>query len=138
MPSLKEPSSQDLDQTADQVEGLMRKRPDLEEQLRPLKQHLVEMKVALSELEELREEHIRGNITEDAYFVRRKKLKTDYMLARQSISEHTISYLLGQVTEPNEKSRLQKLKDAISSNKEFVLFILNVASTIFKTVSGTS
>jgi hypothetical protein len=138
MPSLQEPSPKDLDQTADQLEGLMRKRLDLEEQLRSLKRHLVEMRVALSELEELREEHTRGNITEDAYFVRRKKLKTDYMLARESISENTISYLLNQVTEPNEKSRLQRLKDAVSSNKEFVLLILDVVSTILKKVSGSS
>jgi len=138
MSSLQEPSPKDLDQTADQLEGLMRKRLDLEEQLRPLKRHLVEMRVALSELEELREEHTRGNITEDAYFVRRKKLKTDYMLARESISENIIIYLLNQVTEPNEKSRLQRLKDAVSSNKEFVLLILDIVSTVLKKASGSS
>jgi len=138
MPSLQEPSLKDLDQTAEQLESLMKKRLDLKEQLVPLKRHLVEMRVALSELEELREEHTRGNITEDAYFVRRKKLKTDYMLERESMRENTVSCLLNQVTEPNEKSRLQRLKDAVSSNKEFVLLILDIASTILKKATGSS
>ena len=137
MPSFQEPSLKDLDQTTDQLENLRKKKPDLEEELRPLKRNLTEMRVALSELEELRDEHACGNITEDAYFVRRKKLKTDYMQAREGISENAIGLLLNEVTEPNEKSRLQRLRDKVSSNKELVLFILNVASTILKKVSGS-
>jgi len=132
MSPLSEPSTVDLDQVSDQIKELIKRRPDLENQLKPIRRHLVDMKVALSELEELREEHDRGKITEDTYLTRRKKLKTDYMLARDSIGDQATADLLGQVKDQNEKSRLAKLKDAVSSNKGYILFLLELVSTILK------
>ena len=75
------------------------------------------MKVALSELEELREDHNRGKITEDMYLTRRMKLKTDYMLAREGISDLVINKLLGEVKDQKEKSRLQKIRILLSQTK---------------------
>ena len=136
MSSLKEPSIADLDQASEQVKELIDKRPDLEGQLKQLRQHLVEMKVALSELEELREEHHCGKITEDMYLTRRMKLKRDYMLAREDISDVTVNNLLGEIKDPKEKSRLQKLKDAIKSNKDYILFLIEMGATVLKTGMG--
>lgn len=132
MSSLKEPSIADLEQASDQIKDVITKRADLEDQLKPLRRHLTEMKVALSELEELREDHNRGKITEDMYLTRRMKLKRDYMFAREGISDLTINSLLGEVKDQKEKSRLQKIKDAIKSNKDYILFLIELGSTIFK------
>lgn len=132
MSPLKEPSIADLEQASDQIKDVIAKRPNLEEQLKPLRRHLTEMKVALSELEELREDHNRGNITEDMFLTRRMKLKRDYMLAREGISDLTIDNLLGEVKDQKEKSRLQKIKDAIKSNKDYILFLMEIGSTILK------
>ena len=136
MSALKEPTITDLDQASAQMKELMFKRPDLEDQIKMLRQYIVEMKVALSELGELREENIRGNITEDAYHVRRKKLKTDYMLAREGISDLAINNLLNEIKEPNEKSRLSRIKETIRSNKDTILFIMEVGSTLLKSAVG--
>lgn len=54
MSALKEPTITDLDQASAQMKELMFKRPDLEDQIKMLRQYIVEMKVALSELGELR------------------------------------------------------------------------------------
>jgi chaperonin cofactor prefoldin len=137
MSPLKEPSIADLDQASDQIKELIAKRPDIEDQLKTLRQHLVEMKVALSELEELRDEHNRGKLTEDMYLTRRMKLKTDYMSTREDISDITINNLLGEVKDQKEKSRLQKIKDAIKSNKDYILFLMEIGSTILKVQLGS-
>lgn len=137
MSPLKEPSIADLDQASDQIKELIGKRPDLEDQLQTLRRNLIEMKVAHSELEELREEHNRGKLTEDMYLTRRMKLKTDYMLAREGISDVTINNLLGEVKDPKEKSRLQKIKDALKSNKDYILFLIEIGSTILKAQLGS-
>jgi len=133
---LEEPSIADLDQASEQIKELIVKRPDLEDRLKPLRRQLVEMKVALSELEELREEHNRGKLTEDMHLTRRMKLKTDYMLAREGIKDTTINNLLSEVRNQNEKSRLQKIKDAIKSNKDYILFLIEIGSTILKAHLG--
>ena len=132
----REPSTRDLDQASDQLKELLSKRPELGEQIKTVRKQLIEMKVALSELEELREEHERGRLTEDMYLTRRMKLKTDYLLAREGISDFEINNLLDEVKDQNEKSRLQKLKDKIISNKDTILFIAEIGASLLKTAVG--
>jgi dephospho-CoA kinase len=134
--SMKEPSIRDLDQASDQLKELISKRPELGEQLKSIRKQLVEMKVALSELEELREEYQRGRLTEDMYLTRRMKLKTDYLLAREGLSDAEISNLFNEVKDQNEKSRLQKLKNKIVSNKDMILFIIEVGASLLKAITG--
>ena len=132
----REPSIRDLDQASDQLKELLSKRPELGEQIKTIRKQLIEMKVALSELEELREEHERGRLTEDMYLTRRMKLKTDYFLAREGISDFEINNLLGEVKDQTEKSRLQKLKDKILSNKDTILFIAEIGASLLKAAVG--
>jgi chaperonin cofactor prefoldin len=132
----REPSTADLDQASDQFKELLSKRPELGERVRILRRQLIEMKVALSELEEIREEHERGRLTEDMYLTRRMKLKTDYLLASESISELEINSLLDEVKDPIEKSRLQKLKDKIISNKDKILFLVEIGASLLRAAIG--
>lgn len=136
MSSFKEPSIADIDQASEQITLLMNKRTDLEDQLKPLRKHLIEMRVALSELEELRDEADRGDITEDAHHVRRKKLKKAYLMARENITDAAIGKLIDEVKDQGEKSRLQRFKDCIRSNKDTILFLIEVGSTLVKAATG--
>lgn len=134
--STTEPSIRDLDQASDELKKLLSKRPELGEQIKNIRKQLIEMKVALSELEELREEYQKGRLTEDMYLTRRMKLKTAYLTAREGFSDSEISSLLNEVKDQNEKSRLQRLRDKIMSNKDTILFIIEIGASLLKTASG--
>jgi len=123
-------SFEELDQISDEVKELLKKRPDLSAQLISVRENLLRMKVALSELEELRSEYGRGDLTEDTYLTRRKKLKMDFMAAKEGISDEVLNQFLDQVKDKEEKSRLTKIKNAIMSNKDFISFLFQLLSTI--------
>lgn len=127
-----EPSVIDLEQVSTQLKELTTKRPELENEIKSIRRQIIEMKVALSELDELRQDHDRGRLTEDTYLTRRMKLKTDYLLAREGISDIAVDNMLNAIKEPNEKSRLQKIKDKISSNKDTILFISQIGASLLK------
>jgi len=120
----------ELDQISDEVKELLKRRPDLSAQLNSVRRNLLRMKVALSELEELRSEHITGDLTADTYLTRRKKLKMDFMTAKDSIDDETLNELLNQIGDKGEKSRLTKIKNAITSNKDLISFLFQLLSTI--------
>jgi predicted nuclease with TOPRIM domain len=131
-----EPSITDLDQASDQMKELQFKRPDLDDKVKGLRKSIIEMKVALSELEELRDDFDRGNITDENYRVRRKKLKTDYLIARESINDISINSLLGEVQEVSEKSRLEKIRDCVNSNKEKISLLMEIGAVLVKGAIG--
>lgn len=58
------------------------------------------------------------------------------MLAREGISDLAINNLLNEIKEPNEKSRLSRIKETIRSNKDTILFIMEVGSTLLKSAVG--
>jgi flagellar biosynthesis component FlhA len=128
--SRNEVSIEEVDQILDQVKELQKNRPDLSAHLNSMRRNLLRMRVALSELEELRDEHSRGDLTEDTYLTRRKKLKMDFMSAKDNISDETLNELLEQVEDKEEKSRLTKIKNVIMSNKDLISFLFQILSTI--------
>lgn len=125
-----EVSTGELDQVSNEIKELLKKRPDLSDQLNSIRSNILRMKVALSELEELRNEFIKGDLTEDTYLTRRKKLKMDFMTAKDSIDDKTLNDLLNQIGDKDEKSRLTKIKNTITSNKELISFLFQLLSTI--------
>ena len=133
-----EPSIADLDRVSAQLKELMAKRPDLVEKVKEIRNSIVDMKVASVELEELRSDFERGNITDDNYRVRSKKLRKDYLLAKESINDLSIESLLDEVKENNEKTRLGKAWECIKSNKEKIIMIGEIGAAIVKGVFGTA
>jgi hypothetical protein len=128
--SRSEGSIEEIDQILDQIKELQKARPDLSSRVDSMKSNLLRMRVALSELEELRDEHSKGDLTEDTYLTRRKKLKMDLMSAKVNIDEEILSELLEQVEDKEEKSTLTKIKNAIVSNKDLISFLSQILTTI--------
>jgi hypothetical protein len=88
------------------------------------------MKVASLELEELRTEFHRGDLTEDTYLSRRKKLRMDFVSAQDEIKTKMLDRIIEKVDDRDTRSRLVKAKDAIVSSKDLILLIAEIITKI--------
>lgn len=87
------------------------------------------MKVATLEIKELREEFNRGDLTQEMYLVRRKKLRTDIVSSQNKLRLEMLDPVIAKVEEQETKSKLTRFKEAIVSNKELIVFVGQLAAT---------
>lgn len=114
----------DVDLGIEKANTLIKKKPEVSE-LYQLRKNLESMKIALLEMRKLRDDFERGNITSEQYWVQNKKLRTDFERSKNE------TFLLETIQKLPEKkrSRLLKLKEAIMSNRDFILFVIEVLTT---------
>jgi hypothetical protein len=128
--SKNEVSYQELDELSERLTEAIEKKPELSSQLKPILNNVQRMKVAAQELDELRTEYHRGDVTEDTYFNRRKKLRMDLVSAQDEIKGKMLDKLIENVKDEQSKSRLTRAKEAIVSNKDFILFLAELITKI--------
>jgi hypothetical protein len=87
------------------------------------------MKVATLEKQELTVEFNRGDVTQDTYFTRRKKLRTDIVSCQNKLKLEMLDTAIDKVEEKETKNRLTRLKEAIVSNKDLFIFLGQLAAT---------
>lgn len=119
----------ELDNAISEINNAMKEHPELESDLTKLRKKLGDMKVASLELEKLEDDFERANITEDRYLVQRKKLRTDIERSR---NEADLISILHKIEDEDKKSNLQRLVDAIKSNKDFILVVLEIVKATLK------
>jgi len=125
-----EASHEELEQLSEQIVGATQRKPELATHLRSILNNVQRMKVAKLELEELRTEHYRGDITEDMYLTRRKKLRMDLVSAKDEIQGKMLDKLIESVKEEKAKSMLAKAKEAVVSHKDLILFLTELLTKI--------
>lgn len=118
---------EDLDEVIQKINETIKNKPELSSELLKLRRQLENMKVAMIELENLREDFERGNITSENYRIQSKKLRTDL---ERSKNEADLMNIINRIEEKEKRSILTRLKDTITSNKEFIKFILEVLKII--------
>ena len=117
----------DLDFTIKKINAAIKERPDLASSLLELRKKIETMKVAVLELRKLRDDFERGNITTEDYLVYSKRLKLDLERAR---NEANLLDILDRIKDEEKRSKLSRLKDAIVSNKDFILVVLEILSAV--------
>ena len=117
----------DLDFTIKKINAAIKERADLASSLLELRKKIERMKVAVLELRKLRDDFERGNITTEDYLVYSKRLKLDLERAR---NEANLLDILDRIKDEEKRSKLSRLKDAIVSNKDFILVVLEILSAV--------
>lgn len=105
----------------------IKKNPDLSSDLYDLRKKLEIMKVASVELAKLRDDYERGNITTENYHVQGKKLRMDAERAR---NDANLIVIINEIQDLEKKSRLLRIKEAIVSNKDFILAVFEILSAL--------
>lgn len=118
-----EVSANELDQLSLQLIEAIEKEPELSITLKSTLNSVQRMKVAIQELDELRTEFYRGDVLEDTYLNRRKKLHMDLVSAGDEIKGKSLNKLLDSVKDEHTKSKLARAKEVIMSNKELISFL---------------
>lgn len=120
----------DIDSAIEKANTLIKEKPQISE-LYELRKNLESMKIALLEMKRLRDDFERGNVTSEQYWVQNKKLRTDF---ERSKHETFLLEIIQKLPE-EKKSRLLKIKEAIMSNKDFILFVVEVLTTLAGKIS---
>jgi exopolysaccharide biosynthesis predicted pyruvyltransferase EpsI len=121
----------DLTLVIQRTNEAIKKNPDLSSELSDLRRKLEIMKVSTNELESLRDDYERGNITTENYHVQSKKLRMDIERARD---EANLISIINKVQDGEKKSKLLRIKEAILSNKDFIVAVVEILGAIM--VSG--
>ena len=108
-----------------------KKTPDLSSELSDLRRKLEIMEVASNELRSLRDDYERGNVTTENYHVQSKKLSMDIERARDDAN---LISIINKIQDGEKKSRLLRIKEAILSNKDFIVAVVEILEAIM--VSG--
>lgn len=109
----------------------IKKYPNLKPELLELRKHLETMKVSAIELANLRDDFERGNITAETHQIQSKKLRTDIERAR---NDANLLDIIDKVKDSKEKSKLLQLKDAIVSNKDFIIATIKILKSIISSL----
>lgn len=117
----------DLTLAIQETNEATKKTPNLSSELANLRRKLETMKVASIELRSLRDDYERGNITTENYHVQNKKLSMDIERAR---NEANLISIINKIQDVEKKSRLLRIKEAILSNKDFIVAVIEILGTI--------
>lgn len=102
-------------------------KPELSNLFQPILDTLERIKVAKLEMDALEKEYYRGDLTDDTYLTRRKKLRTDLVSSQNKLRLEMLEPVINKIEEKETKSRFQKMKEAIISNKDLFVFIGQLA-----------
>jgi hypothetical protein len=116
-----------LNDAIQKINEIIKVKPELSSKLLNLRKQLETMKVSLIELGNLRDDFERGNITNENYRVQSKKLRTDIERAK---NDADLLGILASVEEKEKKPILTRLKNAVISNKDFIIIVLEILKTI--------
>lgn len=116
-----------LNDAIQKINEIIKVKPELSLKLLNLRKQLETMKVSLIELENLRDDFERGNITNENYRVQSKKLRTDIERAK---NDADLMGILDSVEGKEKKPILTRLKNAVLSNKDFIVLVLEILKTI--------
>jgi len=125
-------SYEELDGLIDTFNETVREKPELSDTLNPVITSIQKVKVAMLELDELREDNLRGDITEDVFLNRRKKLRMDLVVARDEVSR-ALPRLVKDAKD-EQKSTLTKAKEALRANKDVIITLAQLATTILSKI----
>lgn len=125
-------SYEELDELIDTFNETIQEKPELSDSLKPVITSIQKVKVAMLELGELREDNLRGDITEDVYLNRRKKLRMDLVVARDEVSR-ALPRLVKDAKD-EQKSTLTKAKKALRANKDLIITLAQLATTILSKI----
>ena len=125
-------SYEELDELIDTFNETIQEKPELSDTLKPVITSIQKVKVAMLELDELREDNLRGDITEDVYLNRRKKLRMDLIVARDEVSR-ALPRLVKDAKD-EQKSTLTKAKEALRANKDLIITLAKLATTILSKI----
>jgi len=125
-------SYEELDGLIDTFNETIQEKPELSNTLKPVITSIQKVKVAMLELDELREDNLRGDITEDVYLNRRKKLRMDLIVARDEVSR-ALPRLVKDAKD-EQKSTLTKAKEALRANKDLIITLAKLAMTILSKI----
>lgn len=125
-------SYEELDGLIDTFNETIQEKPELSDSLKPVITSIQKVKVAMLELGELREDNLRGDITEDVYLNRRKKLRMDLVVARDEVSR-ALPRLVKDAKD-EQKSTLTKAKEALRANKGLIITLAQLATTILSKI----
>ena len=125
-------SYEELDGLIDTFNETIQEKPELSNTLKPVITSIQKVEVAMLELDELREDNLRGDITEDVYLNRRKKLRMDLIVARDEVSR-ALPRLVKDAKD-EQKSTLTKAKEALRANKDLIITLAKLAMTILSKI----
>jgi hypothetical protein len=125
-------SYEELDGLIDTFNETVREKPELSDSLKPVITSIQKVKVAMLELDELREDNLRGDITEDVYLNRRKKLRMDLVVARDEVCR-ALPRLVKDAKD-EQKSALTRAKEALKTNKDLIITLAKLATTILSKI----
>lgn len=117
----------DIEEAIQKTNEAVMKRVDARHELLELRRHLETFKVAAIQLTTLREDFERGNITAEDYQVQSKKLRTDMERAR---NDANLLSLIDKIVISRRESLLQRAKNAITNNKEFIITVLEIVKAL--------
>jgi len=125
-------SYEELDGLIDTFNETIQEKPELSDSLKPVITSIQKVKVAMLELDELRENNLRGDITEDVFLNRRKKMRMDLVVARDEVSR-ALPRLVKDAKD-EQKSTLTKAKEALRANKDLIITLAQLATTILSKI----
>jgi hypothetical protein len=96
-------------------------------ELTELRKKMETMKVASLQLASLRDDFERGNLTTEDYQVQSKKLRMDVERAR---NEADLLSIIHHIKSEEKKSILLRLKETITSNKDFIIAVAEILKSI--------
>ena len=117
----------DLETAIQNTNEAIKEKPELKAELLELRKNLETMKIATIELANLRDDFERGNVVTESYQVQSKKLRMDIERAR---NEANLLNIIGKIKDKEEKSKLIRLKEAIVSNKDFIIATIKILKSI--------
>jgi hypothetical protein len=97
-----------------------------------MKARLADMRVALLELENVEDKYLRGDVTADNYFDRRKKLVRDFFIARDQIPDTVVTIVTERASSSEVKAQLIKFKELLKDNKKFIDAGIDFVLTVVK------
>lgn len=127
-------SYEELDELLEKMNETIQEKPELSLRLRPIVNEIQRLKVAMLELDELKQEFYCGDLTEDTYLTRRKKLRMDITVARNRITGNMLPELVKDAKDDETKSTWTKAKEAIRANKDVIILITQLATTILSKI----
>jgi hypothetical protein len=125
-------SYEELDELIDKFNEAIEEKPELSDSLKPVIMNIQKMKVAMLELDELEENNLRGDITEDVYLNRRKKLRMDLIVARDRVSR--MLPRLVKDAKDEQKATLTKTKEVLRANKDLIITLVQLATAILSKI----
>ena len=138
--SVEDVSLADLDFLLDEVGDSLPKiaNPKAKEHMAEVRRRIEEMKVAKVEIMHTESEFHRGNLTQDFYSMKHKQLTTDFIRARDSISNVHIPSLSQLAPDVQSKGRLTRLASMVADNKELVTGISQLIISVVSIFAGTA